>query len=62
MGDILTKIQTRFQCPFVPPSFLQANMLLLLLFVIAENCEIAKVSVFVIYLPKSAAVSTLMLP
>lgn len=53
MGDILTKIQTRFQCPFVPPSFLQANMLLLLLllFVIAENCEIAKVSVFVIYLP-----------
>lgn len=31
MGDILTKIQTRFKCPFVPPSFLQVNMLLLLL-------------------------------
>lgn len=50
MGDILTKIQTRFKCSFVPPSFLQVNMLL---FVIAENCEIVKVSVFVIYLPKS---------
>lgn len=50
MGDILTKIQTRFKCSFVPPSFLQVNMLL---FVIAENCEIVKLSVFIIYLPKS---------
>lgn len=60
IADILIKIQTRFKCPLIP---LQAVLSVLLVntfiavvvvvaVVIGENCEIVKISVFVIYLLK----------
>lgn len=58
IADILIKIQTRFKCPLIS---LQAVLsiprvnsvaVIVVVVVIDENCEIVKVSVFVIYLPK----------
>lgn len=60
IADILIKIQTRFKCPLIP---LQAVLSVLLVntfiavvvvvaVVIGENCEIVKISVFVIYFLK----------
>lgn len=53
IADILIKIQTRFICRLQAVlSIPLVNIFIVLVVVIGENCEIVKVSVFVIYLPK----------
>lgn len=53
MGDILTTIQTRFNCPFIPVSLVLPTGQYFFV-VLVGNCEIVKAFLFVIYLPKSS--------
>lgn len=62
IADILIKIQTRFKCPLIPLQavlsvplvniFIAVVVVAAVVVVIGENCEIVKISVFVIYLLK----------
>lgn len=63
IADILIKIQTRFKCPLIPlqavlsvplvNTFIAVVVVVaIVVVVIGENCEIVKISVFVIYLLK----------
>lgn len=63
IANILIKIQTRFKRPLISLQAVSSiprvnSFVFVVVVVIGENCEIVKVSVFVIYLPKSCGCCT----